>query len=158
MGFFHKGDLEIIKARLELIEIRIDIMNAQIKLFTDKANSTLDALIAAIAAGGIPSTPLGSDDVKALSDFQLRLDAELAAVTKPSNVVSITSAGTVATVTDTAHGFLSGQTRTIEGATGPDSVLFNGPQLITVTDADHFTYVMTGVPASATATGTITAK
>lgn len=150
---------EIINNRFILMDLKLQIMNAQITLFLTKANTTLDSILAALAAGGATTPPLGADDLAGLAAFQARLDAELAAVKTAPNVVSITSSGTVATVTDVAHGFTAvpATTVAIAGATGPDAALFNGTFPITVLTPDTFTYVMAGVPASPTATGTITA-
>lgn len=69
----------------------------------------------------------------------------------------LTSAAGVATVHHTAHGFLAGQYVTVTGATQPE---YNGTFLIaTVADADHFTYAITGAPASpATTTTSIKAQ
>jgi hypothetical protein len=69
-------------------------------------------------------------------------------------VTSITSVGTVATVTAPAHGLLTGQLTTIAGAT---QVEYNGTYTVTVTDANHFTYVFGGSGTSP-ATGTITSR
>ena len=69
-----------------------------------------------------------------------------------STVTTIVNS-TSATATVTAHGYVSGQSVTIAGAT---PTAFNGIWNITVTDADHFTY---GPMSSAqgAASGTITA-
>lgn len=68
-------------------------------------------------------------------------------------VGELTSSTTTATVTHTAHGFTTGQYVTIAGAS---PVAYNGTYLITVTDADHFTYTFAG--GTSPATGTITAQ
>jgi hypothetical protein len=65
----------------------------------------------------------------------------------------LTSSTTTATVTHTAHGFTTGQYVTIAGATQPE---YNGTYIITVTDANTFTYVFAG--GTSPATGTITAQ
>ena len=71
----------------------------------------------------------------------------------PVAVTSITSSGSVATVTTTAdHGAASGQNVTINGA---DPAAYNGTFPITVTGVATFTYVFTS--AATSATGTITA-
>ena len=67
--------------------------------------------------------------------------------------VTITSTGGVATVTDTAHGLNTGRTVTISGAA---QAAYNGVQTITVVDANHYTFPVSGSPASP-ATGTILA-
>jgi hypothetical protein len=68
---------------------------------------------------------------------------------------SITRTGSTATVTLPAPvNWQSGSTVTIAGAAQAE---YNGSVLITVTDATHFTYAVTGTPTTP-ATGTITAK
>jgi len=67
--------------------------------------------------------------------------------------VTITRATTVATVTHTAHGMISGEFIIIEGANEID---YNGAYLITVTGVNSYTYTVSGTPATP-ATGTITA-
>jgi hypothetical protein len=69
-------------------------------------------------------------------------------------VTSITRASTTATVTATAHGFTSGDQVNIRGAAQSD---YNGDFIVTVTDADTFTYTVSGSPATP-ATGTIVAN
>ena len=67
--------------------------------------------------------------------------------------VTITSSGTTATVTHTAHGRKTGEKMVIRGANQPE---YNGIQTITVTTVNAYTYTITGTPATP-ATGTITA-
>ena len=70
-------------------------------------------------------------------------------------VTSVTRSGSTVTVTTTEdHGYATGQTVTIAGAT---QTKYNGTWEITVTGADTFTYTITTTPATP-ATGTITAK
>lgn len=69
-------------------------------------------------------------------------------------VTSITSVATLCTVTQTAHGYYSGEFVTIAGAV---ETAYNGKFEITVTGADTYTYVSGSTPASSPATGTITA-
>ncbi len=69
-------------------------------------------------------------------------------------VTSLTSAGTTATVTTlVAHGFATGNTVIISGATQPQ---YNGSFVITVTTATTFTYTLPAV-ATSPATGTLRA-
>ncbi len=69
-------------------------------------------------------------------------------------VTSITRVSTTATVTTTApHGFSSGETVTIAGAT---LAAYNGSFIITVTGPTTFTYAVAGSPVTP-AVGTITA-
>lgn len=68
-------------------------------------------------------------------------------------VVSITRAGSTATVTITGHGYSTGFYVLMMGANETE---YNGIFLITVTGVDTFTYPVTGTPATP-ATGTIKA-
>ena len=66
--------------------------------------------------------------------------------------VGITRSGNVATCNMPGHGFVSTQTVSVFGATEAE---YNGNQVITVVDADNFTFLVAGTPATP-ATGTIT--
>lgn len=69
------------------------------------------------------------------------------------SIVKITRVTTVATVeTRVAHGLTTGDEIVITGALQPE---YNGGQTITVVDATHFTFAVTGTPVTP-ATGTIT--
>lgn len=70
-----------------------------------------------------------------------------------SHTVTITRSGSTATVTDTGHGWATGQCIEVAGA---DQGPYNGVHVITVTDANTYEYTVTGSPATP-ATGTITA-
>jgi len=72
----------------------------------------------------------------------------------PKAVTSITNAGTTATVTQTAHGYATGQVVEIAGAA---QAAYNGQKTITSTGANTYTFTTAGSPASP-ATGTITAR
>jgi hypothetical protein len=87
-------------------------------------------------------------DLAAIKAFLRQQPATAVAVT------TITSVGTVATVTAPAHGLLSGQLTTIAGAT---QVEYNGTYAVTVLNANQFTYVFGG-SATSPATGTITSR
>lgn len=65
--------------------------------------------------------------------------------------VGITRSGNVATCNMPGHGFVSTQTVSVFGATEAE---YNGNQVITVVDADNFTFLVAGTPATP-ATGTI---
>lgn len=68
-------------------------------------------------------------------------------------ITSITSSGGVATVTSPNHGYTTGDSVGIDGA---DQAEYNGTFTITVTDANTYTYSITGSPASpATTSGTL---
>lgn len=98
---------------------------------------------------GPPSLP--SNDVTfGATGFTINLSA--LEIGKKS-VTSINRIGDVATVGLTAHGFYNGSKVTIAGAVQAE---YNGTVVITLVDADTFTYTVTGTPATP-ATGTITA-
>lgn len=79
------------------------------------------------------------------------LDPEIGAAIE---LTSVTSSGTTATATKVGHGLVVGQYVTIAGAEQTD---YNGRfRIVSVPDADTFTYTMLADPAD-TATGTITA-
>lgn len=65
--------------------------------------------------------------------------------------VTITRSGSTATVTHTAHGMLTGDKVVIRGANEHE---YNGVYTITVSDANTYTYTVSGTPATP-ATGTI---
>ena len=72
-----------------------------------------------------------------------------------SSSISAIVPSTTARVTLGSHGYTSGQSVTINGATPTN---YNGTFSITVTDADHFTYTMASAPTTTgNAAGTITA-
>ena len=68
-----------------------------------------------------------------------------ATLTSTSVAIAITRSGAVATVTQTAHGFINGQTVTISGATQGD---YNIAVNITVVDANTYTYPVANAPAT----------
>lgn len=70
-----------------------------------------------------------------------------------ASVTSITRATTTATVTQTAHGYSTGDDVRIYGADQPE---YNGIKSITVTGANTYTYTVSGSPTTP-ATGTIVA-
>lgn len=69
-----------------------------------------------------------------------------------ASVTSITRSGSTATVTQTSHGLLTDEWVMILGANEEE---YNGVYQITVTDADTYTYTISGTPDTP-ATGTIT--
>ena len=69
------------------------------------------------------------------------------------SISSITRVGGTATVTAIGHGFYTGESVTISGASPAQ---YNGTFTITVTGPNTFTYIVSGTPASP-ATGTMTA-
>lgn len=70
------------------------------------------------------------------------------------SVTALTSSGLVATATVSNHGFRHGDTVAIAGAT---QAPYNGSFVITLVDANRFSYTMSATAASP-ATGTITAQ
>lgn len=62
-----------------------------------------------------------------------------------SRAISITRTGAVATVTDVAHGFPDGSLVTFYGATQTE---YNVSATITVIDSDHYSYAVSGAPAT----------
>mgnify|MGYP001589048297 CR=1 FL=1 len=84
---------------------------------------------------------------KAIPTAELDFDMKIS-----KTVASITRVTTTATATVTAHGFLTGMYVTMAGA---NETQYNDTFLITVVDANTFTYTMTSDPG-ASATGTLT--
>ena len=81
--------------------------------------------------------------------------AALAAPTGSATVTLARSGDTVTATSTAAHGFTDGASVTIAGATAPTYSAYNGAKTITVTDATHFTYILTESPATVdTATAT----
>ena len=74
------------------------------------------------------------------------------------SVTGISCGGTTtATATAPNHGFITGQTITISGATATPPNYYNGTFVIANATQNSFTYTMAGTPGSATS-GTITAR
>lgn len=73
------------------------------------------------------------------------LDAVLVNGFNSQTPSSITRVGATATVSATAHGFVSGQVVNVTGCTQTE---YNGDFPITVVDANSFTYAVTGSPAT----------
>jgi hypothetical protein len=116
---------------------------------TDGANIT-------IVADPVPTTVTVFDEVGApLLGARVFLETSSAAGDLPfEEVVTITSSGTLATVSHTSHGIPDGKKVVIRGA---NESLYNGVFTITDTGANSYTYTMNGDPVD-TATGTITAS
>jgi Tfp pilus tip-associated adhesin PilY1 len=76
-------------------------------------------------------------------------------------MTALSGTSTEATVTAADHGFVTGDSITISGVTGPDSDAtdgYNRTAIITVVDSDSFTYSTAPfAPSPATTSGTITA-
>lgn len=76
------------------------------------------------------------------------------AVFAAGSVTSITRSGTTATVTQTSHGYTTGDWVLIQGATDPR---YNGPFQVTVVDSNTYTVTLSADPG-ASAAGTMTAQ
>jgi hypothetical protein len=115
-------------------------------MLQDSVNMRLDRGVATTRKGSKRLTDtIGTTGAPLTLDFTLGTD---------KTVTSITRASTTATVTATAHGFTTGDQINIRGA---DQTDYNGDFLVTVTDANTFTYTVSGSPATP-ATGTIIAN
>jgi hypothetical protein len=115
-------------------------------MLQDSVNMRLDRGVAQTRKGSKRLTDtIGTTGAPLTLDFTLGTD---------KTVTSITRASTTATVTATAHGFTTGDQVNIRGAAETD---YNGDFIVTVTDADTFTYTVSGSPATP-ATGTIIAN
>ena len=108
-----------------------------------------------VIAGGTPSGYNGSwvITVTGANTFTFTLPGVLSSPATGTITVKKYST-TTASAVKTSHGFTSGQYSTIAGATPS---VYNGTFVITVIDADTFTYVPAST-LSADATGTITAQ
>jgi len=97
--------------------------------------------------------------VKDIADNSLEQNARvylLAASGGPlpfQDSITIVRSGSTATVTHTAHGVLDQSSMVIAGSDQPE---YNGVKTITVTDANTYTYTVSGTPDTP-ATGTIVA-
>jgi hypothetical protein len=115
-------------------------------MLQDSVNMRLDRGVAQTRKGSKRLTDtIGTTGAPLTLDFTLGTD---------KTVTSITRASTTATVTATAHGFTTGDQVNIRGAAETD---YNGDFIVTVTDANTFTYTVSGSPATP-ATGTIIAN
>ncbi len=108
----------------------------------------------AIFTGTVGSIVTQGSELTA-SDNSYLTESSVTIINKNLNVASISRVGVVATVsTNDVHGFGSGMTITITGA---DQADYNGDFIISVTDADSFTYEVANSPVTP-ATGTIVAS
>jgi hypothetical protein len=125
---------------------RLNPLTLPAGLLQDCVNMRLDRGVATTRKGSKRLTDtIGTTGAPLTLDFTLGTDVA---------VTSITRASTTATVTATAHGFTSGDQVNIRGAVETD---YNGDFIVTVTDANTFTYTVSGSPATP-ATGTIIAN
>jgi hypothetical protein len=125
---------------------RLNPLTLPAGMLQDSVNMRLDRGVAQTRKGSKRLTDtIGTTGAPLTLDFTLGTDR---------TVTSITRASTTATVTATAHGFTTGDQVNIRGAAETD---YNGDFIVTVTDADTFTYTVSGSPATP-ATGTIIAN
>lgn len=94
-----------------------------------------------------------ANDLSVISGVRVYLEADSGGALPYQDSVSITRSGSTATVTHTAHGLKTNDKVVIKGCNQNE---YNGIQEITVTDANNYTYTVSGTPATP-ATGTITA-
>ena len=115
-------------------------------LLQDSVNMRLDRGVARTRRGSMRLTDtIGVVGAPLTLNFPLGTDQAVANLTRSS---------TTATATVTAHGYTTGDQVNIRGADQND---YNGDFLVTVVDADTFTYTVAGSPATP-ATGTIVAN
>jgi hypothetical protein len=125
---------------------RLNPLTLPAGMLQDSVNMRLDRGVAQTRKGSKRLTDtIGTTGAPLTLDFTLGTDR---------TVTSITRASTTATVTATAHGFTTGDQVNIRGAVQTD---YNGDFIVTVTDANTFTYTVSGSPATP-ATGTIIAN
>jgi hypothetical protein len=125
---------------------RLNPLTLPAGMLQDSVNMRLDRGVAQTRKGSKRLTDsIGTTGAPLTLDFTLGTDR---------TVTSITRASTTATVTATAHGFTTGDQVNIRGA---DQTDYNGDYIVTVTDANTFTYTVSGSPATP-ATGTIVAN
>jgi hypothetical protein len=125
---------------------RLNPLTLPAGMLQDSVNMRLDRGVAQTRKGSKRLTDtIGTTGAPLTLDFTLGTDVA---------VTSITRASTTATVTATAHGFTTGDQVNIRGAVETD---YNGDFIVTVTDANTFTYTVSASPATP-ATGTIIAN
>jgi hypothetical protein len=115
---------------------------------------------------GMPIEPNGSTAIVPLESFEVsdltidcNLDNQPTRLNRYAELsVSLLSrVDTTATASVADHTLQNGDTVVIEGATGPDSNLWNGTFRIGNVHSDSFDYIMSAVPSSTSASGMITA-
>lgn len=125
---------------------RLNPLTLPAGMLQDSVNMRLDRGVAQTRKGSKRLTDtIGTTGAPLTLDFTLGADVA---------VTSITRSSTTATVTATAHGFTTGDQVNIRGAAQAD---YNGDFIVTVTDANTFTYTVSGSPTTP-ATGTIVAN
>lgn len=104
------------------------------------------------AAVSVKLTVLDSADNSALQDARVRIEADTGGDLPSDASVTITRSGSTATVSHTSHGLATSDVVYIRGA---DQDEYNIAATITVSDANTYTYTVSGTPTTP-ATGTIT--
>ena len=155
------------------VDSALDFTNVSVSgdIFNDATGNTLtiSALGTSIFTAGDPGTGNGETEIiktvpmkvtvkditsgDPLEGARVYIRAALGGDLSGGSAVAITRAGAVATVTDTAHGMLTGEIVTILGANENE---YNGSKSITVLTVNTYTYPIAGSPASP-ATGAVTA-
>jgi|688.fasta_scaffold05195_20 hypothetical protein len=125
---------------------RLNPLTLPAGMLQDSVNMRLDRGVAQTRKGSKRLTDtIGTTGAPLTLDFSLGTD---------KTVSSLTRSVSTATATATAHGFTTGDQVNIRGAAQAE---YNGDFIVTVTDANTFTYTVTGNPATP-ATGTIIAN
>ena len=125
---------------------RLNPLTLPAGMLQDSVNMRLDRGVAQTRKGSKRLTDtIGTTGAPLTLDFTLGADVAVSSITRSS---------TTATVTATAHGFTTGDQVNIRGANETD---YNGDFIVTVTDANTFTYTVSGSPTTP-ATGTIVAN
>jgi hypothetical protein len=125
---------------------RLNPLTLPAGMLQDSVNMRLDRGVAQTRKGSKRLTDtIGTTGAPLTLDFTLGTDVAVSSITRSS---------TTATVTATAHGFTTGDQVNIRGANETD---YNGDFIVTVTDANTFTYTVSGSPTTP-ATGTIVAN
>ena len=112
---------------------------------------TTDPLFGFAHAYTIPANTVRILSINKEDDFRVEGTTVVTNYDDQVALVTITRVGTVATVAHTGHGFTDGTSVNISGATQTE---YNGTKTITFIDADHYSYIVSGTPATP-ATGTI---
>jgi hypothetical protein len=129
---------------------RLNPLTLPAGMLQDSVNMRLDRGVAQTRKGSKRLTDtIGTTGAPLTLDFTLGTDRTVTSITRAEPLFP-----NRATVTATAHGFTSGDQMNISGAVQTD---YNGDFIVTVTDANTFTYTVSGSPATP-ATGTIIAN
>jgi hypothetical protein len=129
---------------------RLNPLTLPAGMLQDSVNMRLDRGVAQTRKGSKRLTDtIGTTGAPLTLDFTLGTDRTVTSITRAEPLFP-----NRATVTATAHGFTTGDQVNIRGAAETD---YNGDFIVTVTDANTFTYTVSGSPATP-ATGTIIAN